>query len=263
MKGNDNMFKAKTKVLDAGNDKVIVESNNLSYKGKDLSQPIPYRGEVVTKLAAFWFTHLMPNNFISTNFKKIPPGLVLPPLENYMLVKSINVFPFYCKVTGFTHVFTYGVKNDYERLFEPKLEFIWSKDGYEMQFSAVEDFIGSKVAKQLKETCIRLYNEAEKISEKKEVYILNTSFKMGIDENNVIMLTGKPLNPENTLFFARSLPTSFNFFDNEYLYSYFTKKEWDSKSEAPELSNHHISLLSSIYVNLYTAITGQDYFGFY
>lgn len=263
MKGNDNMFKAKTKVLNAGNDKVIVESNNLSYKGKDLKQPIPYRGEVVTKLAAFWFYHLKPNNFISTSFTKIPPGLVLPPLENYMLVKSINVFPFYCKVTGFTYNSNYGGQDYYDRLFEPSIEFINSKDDSKMQFSTVEDIIGSEVAKQLKETCIKLYNEAEKISERKDISIISTSFQMGIDENNVIMLTGKPLNPENTHFYTRSRLMTINFFDNEYLYAYFSKKEWNGKSEAPEMNHHITSLLSSAYVNLYSTITGRDYFGFY
>lgn len=258
MKGNDIMFKAKTKVLDAGNDKVIVESNNLSYKGKKLSQPIPYRGEVVTKLAAFWFESLKPNNFISTNFSEIPPGLVLQQSENYMLVKRISVLPFCCKITGFSYA-----KEGYVQLCEPSFEVIHSKSGEKIHFSAVEDLIGSEIAKQLKETCIKLYRKAETISEKRNIYILNTSFKMGIDKNNVIMLTGKPLNPENTHFFAPDSATLINFFDNEYLYTFFTKMEWDSKSEAPEMSQHIISLLSSTYVNLYTAITGKDYFKIY
>ena len=94
-------------LYDLGDRLLLVASDRLSAFDVVLPDPIPYKGEVLTKLSLFWFELLgdvVPNHLLSADVADLPEQFA--PMADYlrgrfMLVKKAQVFPVECIVRGY------------------------------------------------------------------------------------------------------------------------------------------------------------------
>ena len=94
-------------IYDLGKALLIVTSDRLSAFDVVLPDPIPYKGEVLTKISVFWFDRLagvVPNHLLSADACDLPEPFsayedVLA--GRFMIVEKAEVFPVECIVRGY------------------------------------------------------------------------------------------------------------------------------------------------------------------
>ena len=94
-------------IYDCGDSLLMVASDRISAFDFILPDEIPYKGEILTRISAFWFDRfadLMPNHMISMNPADYPAEY--QPYANYltgrsMLVKKAQTIPIECIVRGY------------------------------------------------------------------------------------------------------------------------------------------------------------------
>ena len=94
-------------LYDLGDRLLIVASDRISAFDVVLPDPIPHKGEVLTKLSLFWFDLLgdvVPNHLISADVADLPSEFAPHAAwlrGRFMLVKKADVFPVECIVRGY------------------------------------------------------------------------------------------------------------------------------------------------------------------
>ncbi len=94
-------------IFDLGDRLLLVASDRISAFDVVLPDPIPHKGEVLTKLSLFWFDLLgdiVPNHLITEDVNRLPEEFDdhLPYLRGRsMLVRKAEVFPIECIVRGY------------------------------------------------------------------------------------------------------------------------------------------------------------------
>ena len=94
-------------IYDCGDELLMVASDRISAFDVILPDEIPYKGEVLTRISAFWFERfkdLIPNHMLSVLPNKIPASFI--PYAEYlsgraMLVKKAKTIPIECIVRGY------------------------------------------------------------------------------------------------------------------------------------------------------------------
>ena len=94
-------------IYDLGDRLLLVASDRLSAFDVVLGDPIPHKGEVLTKLSLYWcelLVDIVPNHLISADVADLPDEFA-PHAEwlagRFMLVKKATVFPVECIVRGY------------------------------------------------------------------------------------------------------------------------------------------------------------------
>src|ERR1700741_3990995 len=162
---------------------LIVATDRISAFDCILPTPIERKGEVLTSLSRFWFEKLrdiVSNHFVTTDVESLPAAVQRAPgfEKRSMLVTKAEVFPVECVVRGY--LVGSGWK-DYlrtgevcghklptnllesaelpEPIFTPSTK---AEQGHDENISEalVRDLLGEETANYLRETSLRLYNEA-------------------------------------------------------------------------------------------------------
>jgi phosphoribosylaminoimidazole-succinocarboxamide synthase len=95
-------------IYDCGESLLMVASDRISAYDFILPDEIPYKGEILTRISAFWFerfSSVMPNHMISIDPNDLPESFV--PYADYltgrsMLVKKAAPIPIECIVRGYS-----------------------------------------------------------------------------------------------------------------------------------------------------------------
>src|SRR4030095_5131575 len=202
---------------------LIVATDRISAFDCILPTAIACKGEVLTSLSEFWFEklgHIVPNHFVTTDLEEMPASVERT--ENLksrsMLVRKAEVFPVECVVRGY--LVGSGWK-DYlrtgevcghklpenllesaelqEPIFTPSTK---ADQGHDENISEdqVRDLIGADTANYLRETSLRLYNEARSYARGRGIIIADTKFEFGRDQNGQIILVDEALTPDSSRF---------------------------------------------------------------
>lgn len=185
---------------------LIVTTDRISAFDVVMNEGIPYKGNVLTALSAFWFRFLekiTPTHFVTVDFKDIVK--LKPELKKYestltgrsMLVKKSQVFPVECIVRGYlagagwkeyqTSQSVSGIKlpaglKESEKLsepiFTPSTKATSGHDEH-IDFKQMKGIIGNSPAEILRERSLRIYAEAHQYAAGKGIIISDTKFEWG------------------------------------------------------------------------------------
>src|ERR1051325_967900 len=163
---------------------IIVATDRISAFDCILPTQIERKGEVLTALSRFWFerlSNITPHHLVTTDVSQTPEAVrayadVLR--GRSMLVRRTEVFPVECVVRGYLagsgwkdylatgevcgHKLPEGLKESAdltEPIFTPSTK---AETGHDENISeaAVSELLGEDTTKYLRETSLRLYNEA-------------------------------------------------------------------------------------------------------
>jgi phosphoribosylaminoimidazole-succinocarboxamide synthase len=94
-------------LYDLGDKLLLVATDRISAFDVVLPDPVPYKGEVLTKLSLYWFellSGIVANHLISADVADLPERFA-PHADwlagRFMLVKKAKVFPIECIVRGY------------------------------------------------------------------------------------------------------------------------------------------------------------------
>jgi phosphoribosylaminoimidazole-succinocarboxamide synthase len=273
-------------LYDLGDRLLLVASDRLSAFDVVLGDPIPFKGEVLTKLSLFWFELLSGvtgNHLISADVADLPEQF--KPHADYlagrfMLVKKATVFPIECIVRGY--LAGSGLK-EYQRagtvcgirlpaglvessrldgpLFTPSTKAEIGDHDENISFERMADLVGEGPATELRDMSLAIYSAARDHAASRGIIIADTKFEFGLIGDKVT-LVDEVLTPDSSRFWpassyspGKSQPS----FDKQFVRDWLEKSGWDKKAPAPKLPPGVIQATSEKYIQAYELITGRTF----
>lgn len=263
---------------------LIVATDRISAFDCILPTAIARKGEVLTSLSKFWFeklANIVPNHFITIDRERMPEPV--QQAENLdgrsMLVRKTEVFPVECVVRGYLvgsgwkdylrtgEVCGHKLPEDLlesaelqEPIFTPSTK---AEEGHDENITEeeVRNLIGTDTANYLRETSLRLYDEARRYARSRGIIIADTKFEFGRAQNGEIILVDEALTPDSSRFWpaesyspGRSQPS----FDKQFVRDYLETLGWDKRPPTPPLPFEVASATTNRYLEAYRLLTGEE-----
>jgi len=273
-------------LYDLGDKLLLVASDRLSAFDVVLPEPIPFKGEVLTKLSLFWFELLadvVPNHLLSADVSDLPEQFV--PIADYlagrfMLVKKATVFPVECIVRGY--LAGSGLK-EYQRqgtvcgiplpaglvessklpepIFTPSTKAEIGLHDENISFERAAQIIGEEAAETLSAKSLAVYSAARDHAASRGIIIADTKFEFGT-VNGVVTLVDEVLTPDSSRFWpadtyapGASQPS----FDKQPVRDWLEASGWDKTPPPPALPADVVAATSARYIHAYELITGRTF----
>jgi phosphoribosylaminoimidazole-succinocarboxamide synthase len=263
---------------------LIVATDRVSAFDCVLPTAIERKGEVLTSLSKFWFEKLagiVPNHLITIDVEQMPEAVRQADdlKSRSMLVRRTDVFPVECVVRGYLvgsgwkdylrtgEVCGHKLPEDLlesaeleEPIFTPSTK---AEEGHDENISEaqVRDLLGADTANYLRETSLRLYNEARSYARGRGIIIADTKFEFGRDLGGDIILIDEALTPDSSRFWpaesyvpGKSQPS----FDKQFVRDYLETLSWDKKPPAPPLPAEVAAATTERYLEAYRLLTGEE-----
>ena len=272
-------------LYDLGDSLLIVSTDRLSAFDVVLPNGIPRKGEVLNKMALFWFSQvedIMPNHIITADVNQFPPAC-LPYADmlagRSVVVKKAKPLPVECIVRGY--ISGSGWK-DYQKtgticgislpagmresevlpepIFTPSTKAEVGDHDENINFDAVCATIGSAMAAEVRHLAIAVYLRARELAEKRGIIIADTKMEFGIFNNRIILID-ELLTPDSSRFWpmdAYAPGRSQNSFDKQFVRDYLIDLDWNQKPPAPILPADIIEKTSERYIEAYRRLTGKE-----
>jgi phosphoribosylaminoimidazole-succinocarboxamide synthase len=281
---------ARGKVRDnyaVGEDRILmVASDRISAFDVVMGEPIPGKGELLTKMTLFWFDklgHLCPNHLTGQAPESVvQPDEVAQVRGRAMLVKRLKPIPVEAVVRGYLAGSGWaeykagqsvcGVKlppglNNASKLPEPiytpaaKAEV--GEHDENITFEKTAQMIGPELAAKIRDISIAIYKAASEIALKKGIIIADTKFEFGLDKDGTLVLMDEVLTPDSSRYWPvegyqeGANPPSF---DKQFLRDWLETatvdgKPWGKTPPAPKLPPEVIEKTAAKYREALTRLT--------
>jgi phosphoribosylaminoimidazole-succinocarboxamide synthase len=248
-----------------------------------MNEPIPNKGEVLTKLSLFWFDLLkdvVPNHLISADPDEYPAECA-PYKDDLrgrsMLVRKAEPLPVECIVRGYisgsfwkayqkdTTVCGFklpdGMKESEkfpEVLFTPSTKAEQGLHDENISIQQMEALLGKEVTAEISSICMNLYQKAADYAKERGIIIADTKFEFGLDENNRLTLMDEVLTPDSSRFWSKEdyqVGTSPKSFDKQIVRDYLETLDWNKAPPAPTLPEHIVQKTADKYLEVQTLLT--------
>jgi len=147
-----------------------------------------------------------------------------------------------------------------EPIFTPATK---AEEGHDENISEARmaELLGEADTDFLRETSLRLYNEAREYARTKGIIIADTKFEFGRDSNGQIILIDEALTPDSSRFWpadeyvpGKSQPS----FDKQFVRDYLETLDWNKQPPAPPIPTAVADATTSRYLEAYKLLTGRD-----
>jgi phosphoribosylaminoimidazole-succinocarboxamide synthase len=264
---------------------LVVATDRISAFDCILPTLIERKGEVLTQLSRFWFdrlSHVTPNHLITTEPEEMPERIRLHAdllRGRSMLARRAEVFPVECVVRGY--LAGSGWK-DYTRtgeicghklpaslresdklpapIFTPATK---AEEGHDENISEARmaEIVGAGVTAQLRDTSLRLYQEAEAYARTRGIIIADTKFEFGRASDGRIILIDEALTPDSSRFWSVETYEPGHAqasFDKQFVRDYLETLDWDKRPPAPSLPSEVAVATTARYLEAYRLLTGHE-----
>ena len=273
-------------IFDLGKALLIVATDRLSAFDVVLPDPVPYKGEVLTKISLFWFDLLggiVPNHLLSAEECDLPESLAAHAdalRGRFMLVKKAEVFPVECIVRGYLAGSGWKEYRESgtvcgqrlpeglvessrlpEPIFTPSTKAAIGDHDENISFERMVEIVGAEHAEQLRDASLALYTAARDHAAKRGIIIADTKFEFGLVDGAVTLID-EVLTPDSSRFwpadeYAAGGPQPS--FDKQFVRDWLEASGWDKRPPAPALPEDVIVMTAEKYVEAYEIITGQPF----
>lgn len=262
---------------------LIVATDRISAFDSVLPTPIRRKGEVLTALSRFWFeklAHVVPNHMVTTEVDEMPEVIRRQSQDlkaRSMLVRRAEVFPVECVVRGYLsgsgwkdylrtgevcgHKLPEGLTESDELpepIFTPATK---AEEGHDENISEarVREILGDETTGFLRDTSLRLYQEAKDYARGRGIIIADTKFEFGRDQDGQIILVDEALTPDSSRFWpmesyapGKGQPS----FDKQFVRDYLETLNWDKQPPAPAIPPEIAEATTARYLEAYKLLTG-------
>ena len=241
---------------------LIVTTDRLSAFDVVLPDPVPGKGEVLTRISLFWFrmmNDIIDNQLTDTTIEEIIDDEALRDrLRNRSLVvKRLKPLPIEAVVRGY--LIGSGWK-DYQEtgsvcgislpenlqqaeqlpatLFTPASKAEAGDHDENISFEKVVDLVGEHNANRARDVSIEIYERAAAYARQRGIIIADTKFEFGLDGEGRLHLIDEVLTPDSSRFWpvdGYETGISPPSYDKQFVRDYLETLDWDKKAPAPEL----------------------------
>ena len=212
-------------IYDAGENLLMVATDRISAFDFILPDEIPFKGEVLNRISAFWFdkfADIVPNHLVSIDPADFPEEFA--EYRDYlagraMLVKKAQTIPIECIVRGYL---TGSGKKTYdengtvcgiqlpeglteasklpEPLFTPSTKAEIGDHDENISFERCCEIVGEDIATQIRDLSLKIYKAAAEYAATRGIIIADTKFEFGLDEDGNVVLGDEMLTPDSSRF---------------------------------------------------------------
>jgi phosphoribosylaminoimidazole-succinocarboxamide synthase len=273
-------------IYDLGDRLLLVATDRISAFDVVLPDPIPHKGEVLTKLSLHWFellSGIVANHLISADVADLPDAFARYAdrlAGRFMLVRKATVFPVECIVRGYLAGSGWA---EYERtgtvcgmrlpaglvessrlpqpMFTPSTKAESGTHDENISVHRMYDIVGEEYGSALQEGAVSLYATARDHAAKRGIIIADTKFEFGLIDG-VVTLVDEVLTPDSSRFWpadtyepGHGQPS----FDKQYVRDWLEASGWDKTPPPPALPPDVVAKTSETYVKAYELITGRAF----
>lgn len=281
---------ARGKVRDnyaVGDDRILmVASDRISAFDVIMGEPIPGKGELLTKMALFWFDklgHICPNHLTGEAPESVvTPAEVAQVKGRSMLVKRLKPIPVEAVVRGYLAGSGWaeykvsqavcgvklpaGLKNASklpEPIYTPAAKAEVGEHDENITFEKTVEMIGLDLATRIRDISIAIYKAASEIALKKGIIIADTKFEFGLDKDGALVLMDEVLTPDSSRYWpVEGYQEGINppSYDKQFLRDWLETatvngQPWSKSPPAPTLPQDVIEKTSAKYQEALTRLT--------
>jgi phosphoribosylaminoimidazole-succinocarboxamide synthase len=262
---------------------LIVQTDRLSAFDVILPDPIPGKGEVLTRVSNFWFDrlrHVIPNHLTG-----IAPESVVEGAEEQAQVRGrafvtrkLKPLPIEAIVRGY--LVGSGWK-DYRKtgtvcgiklpvglreaeklpqpLFTPSTKAAVGAHDENISFAQAVELLGEARATEVRDATLALYSEAAEYAAGRGIIIADTKFEFGVDGAGKLYLIDEALTPDSSRFWPAdqyrvgSNPPSF---DKQFVRDWLETSGWNKQPPAPHVPQEVLQKTAAKYREAAQRLTG-------
>lgn len=280
----DNQGKVRD-IYDLGDELLFVASDRISAFDFILPDPIPFKGEILTRVSLFWFDLLadvIGNHLVSADVADLPERF--QPYAEYlagrfMIVKKAEMLPVECIVRGY--LAGSGLK-EYRKsgtvcgielpsglveasklpapIYTPSTKAEIGDHDENVSYERTAEIIGEVDATAIRDAALKVYTTAADYAAERGIIIADTKFEFG-KVGGTLILADEVLTPDSSRFWpadgyepGKSQPS----FDKQFVRDWLSA-HWDMTGEPPHLPEDIIAATSAKYQQAYELITGEKF----
>jgi len=263
---------------------LMVATDRISAYDVIMTDAIPGKGAVLTKLSLFWFDLLgdiVENHLITADVSQYPDicrQYSDQLLHRSMLVKKTRPLTIECIVRGYiSGSFWSAYKKDNvvcgfklpenmresekfpEPLFTPSTKADLGDHDENISLEQMEEIVGTERTREIADISIGLYSRAADYARTKGIIIADTKFELGELDGKLILID-EVLTPDSSRFWPEdkySPGKSQASFDKQYLRDYLSQLDWDKTPPPPPLPSEIVEKTRERYEEAVRKITRQ------
>ncbi len=272
-------------IYDAGENLLMVATDRISAFDFILPDEIPFKGEVLNRISAFWFdkfADIVPNHLVSIDPADFPEEFA--EYRDYlagraMLVKKAQTIPIECIVRGYL---TGSGKKTYdengtvcgiqlpeglteasklpEPLFTPSTKAEIGDHDENISFERCCEIVGEDIATQIRDLSLKIYKAAAEYAATRGIIIADTKFEFGVIDGKVTLID-EYLTPDSSRFWPAASYEEGKIqpsYDKQFVRNWL-KANWDMTGETPHLPAEVIDGTSERYREAFQIITGSQF----
>lgn len=272
-------------IYDAGENLLMVATDRISAFDFILPDEIPFKGEVLNRISAFWFdkfADIVPNHLVSIDPADFPEEFA--EYRDYlagraMLVKKAQTIPIECIVRGYL---TGSGKKTYdengtvcgiqlpeglteasklpEPLFTPSTKAEIGDHDENISFERCCEIVGEDIATQIRDLSLKIYKAAAEYAATRGIIIADTKFEFGVIDGQVTLID-ECLTPDSSRFWPAASYEEGKIqpsYDKQFVRNWL-KANWDMTGETPHLPAEVIDGTSERYREAFQIVTGSQF----
>ena len=272
-------------IYDNGDSLIMVATDRISAFDFILLDEIPFKGEVLNRISAFWFdkfADIVPNHLVSIDPADFPEEFA--EYRDYlagraMLVKKAQTIPIECIVRGYL---TGSGKKTYdengtvcgiqlpeglteasklpEPLFTPSTKAEIGGHDENISFERCCEIVGEDIATQIRDLSLKIYKAAAEYAATRGIIIADTKFEFGVIDGKVTLID-ECLTPDSSRFWPAASYEEGKIqpsYDKQFVRNWL-KANWDMTGETPHLPAEVIDGTSERYREAFQIITGSQF----
>ena len=241
---------------------LMVTTDRLSAYDVVMPDPVPGKGEVLTRISLFWFR--MMSDIIDNQLTDLTVADVIKDAElqeqlknRALVVKRLKPLPIEAVVRGYLIGSGWTDYQDTgqvcgidlpeglhqaeklpQTLFTPAYKAEAGAHDENISFEKVAELVGEKLAAQVRDISIRIYERAAAYALERGIIIADTKFEFGQDQQGRLYIIDEALTPDSSRFWPvdrYEVGVSPPSFDKQFVRDYLETLDWDKTAPGPEL----------------------------
>ena len=261
---------------------LLVTTDRLSAYDVVMPDPVPGKGEILTKILLFWFRlmgDIVDNQLTDLTVADVvkDPELQEQLKTRALVVKRLKPLPIEAVVRGY--LIGSGWK-DYqdtgrvcgidlpdglqqaqklpETLFTPAYKAEAGTHDENISFAKVVELVGENLATRVRDISIEIYERAAAYALERGIIIADTKFEFGLDEQGRLYIIDEVLTPDSSRFWpvdGYEVGISPPSFDKQFVRDYLETLDWDKTAPGPDLPSEILEKTADKYHEAFTRMT--------
>ena len=262
---------------------LIISTDRVSVFDVILPTPIPEKGIILNNVSNFWFKKF--NNIINNHLSGFEVNKLKISDEEYdeiegrfVIAKKLKPFPIesivrnYLIGSGYSDYITTGKICGLELpenlkmasklpnlIFTPSSKAALGDHDINISFEEMREIVGDQNSSLIKEVSLKIFDEASKILESKNIILADTKFEFGTSADGDLTIMDEILTSDSSRFWLSDSyeegisPVSL---DKQFIRDYVKSISWNDTMPAPELPDYIVEKTFEKYKDLNRMLIG-------